>query len=292
MANTYQFGNIYYCAHKRELVQEGEVINLRRKVAELLELLLENRHRVVEREELLTSIWREGVMRENSLLQCIRELRQALGDKVQCPQFIKTYHSKGYQWIYTPTVIIATQSVLTSELLTATLPIKLSPSKFFRVIDKMSSLKISRGVITSMIFVIGFMALLFYWRNPMPIQPMTPSADTITLAILPFSNQTGDMSLQWIKMGLSDMVMSALAQSSRLSITPIHVIQDVLSKQENFDEVMPLLSILNVDYLIQSQIKRSASSVYQFAYQVFDKNGLMSTDVLLYPISLLRSRPS
>jgi len=283
MANIYQFGNIYYHAHKRELVYAGEVINLRRKVAELLEMLLDNRHRVVEREELLTSIWREGVMRENSLLQCIRELRQALGDKAQRPQFIKTYHSKGYQWIYTPTLIISAEQTLSNESLTADIPIKSSPSKSPRFIDTMSSFNMSRGVIASIALVMCLMALFFYWRDPMQMpQAMTPP-ETITLAILPFSNNTGDASLQWVKMGLSDMVMSALAQSSRLSITPIYVVQDVLSKQENFDEPTQLLGTLNVDFLIQSQVKLSELSAYQFAYQVFDKNGFVSTEKLSIP---------
>jgi len=97
MENTYQFGSTCYHAHKRELVKPDKVVYLRRKVAAVVKILLENRHRIVEHEELLTSIWREGTMRENSLLQCIRELRQILGDKAQQSQFIKTYHTNHTQ---------------------------------------------------------------------------------------------------------------------------------------------------------------------------------------------------
>ncbi|MFV1985404.1 MAG: transcriptional regulator, partial [Thiohalomonadales bacterium] len=118
MDNFYKFDDISYNPHTRELIKQRESIYLRRKVSEVLDILLKNRHRIVGREELLTSIWREGAIRENSLLQCVRELRQILGDNVQQPKYIKTYHTNGYQWIDTHIAIIETDNNTALEQVT------------------------------------------------------------------------------------------------------------------------------------------------------------------------------
>ncbi|MDN3611078.1 winged helix-turn-helix domain-containing protein [Vibrio ostreicida] len=66
---------------------------LRHKVAELLTYLIENKDRVVSKDELLSTLWRHGEYRDTSLIQSVRDLRRALGDKAQTPSYIRTYHN-------------------------------------------------------------------------------------------------------------------------------------------------------------------------------------------------------
>jgi len=80
-------------------------VQLRHKVANLLAYLIKNSTRIISKEELLTELWQHGDYRENSLIQSIRELRAALGDKARSPSFIKTYSQRGYQWIHQVSVI-------------------------------------------------------------------------------------------------------------------------------------------------------------------------------------------
>src|SRR5262249_14616245 len=50
-------------------------------------------------DELLREVWPGIVVGDSSLKSCIRQIRQALGDRVRQPQFIETVHRRGYRFI-------------------------------------------------------------------------------------------------------------------------------------------------------------------------------------------------
>src|SRR5262249_39197615 len=58
-------------------------VALRPKSFELLRYLVENPDRLVTKEELLKAIWPNAVVTDESLTQCVREVRQAIGDNKQ-----------------------------------------------------------------------------------------------------------------------------------------------------------------------------------------------------------------
>src|SRR5438552_17500497 len=69
-------------------------IKLRPKTFDILRLLLENAGRLVRREELISTVWHNVIVNEESVTQCVSELRQALGD--QAHKIIKTISRRGY----------------------------------------------------------------------------------------------------------------------------------------------------------------------------------------------------
>ena len=68
--------------------------DLRRKSFEVLRYLVEHAGRVVTKEEMLAAIWPDVTVGDESLTQCISEVRRALGDKSQ--RIIKTVARRGY----------------------------------------------------------------------------------------------------------------------------------------------------------------------------------------------------
>jgi eukaryotic-like serine/threonine-protein kinase len=74
----------------------GKVIRLQRKPLELLILLVENRHRVVLKSELLTHLWPGISVTENALAQAISAVREALGESG--PAAITCVRSRGYRF--------------------------------------------------------------------------------------------------------------------------------------------------------------------------------------------------
>jgi len=82
---------------RRVLLQHGREVIPRAKVFDLLVYLLERRERVVTREELLSELWGGRSIAENSLAQCIIELRKILGDDARNPRFIQTIPKAGYR---------------------------------------------------------------------------------------------------------------------------------------------------------------------------------------------------
>jgi DNA-binding winged helix-turn-helix (wHTH) protein/tetratricopeptide (TPR) repeat protein len=73
---------------------DGEAIRLRPKALEMLQLFAANAGRVLSKEELMEAVWPNVHVGEDSLFQCIREIRTALGDDRR--QTVKLVSGRGY----------------------------------------------------------------------------------------------------------------------------------------------------------------------------------------------------
>ena len=76
------------------LTAEAGDIALRPKSFDVLRFLVENAGRLVSREDVLEAVWPGLTVTEESLTQCVSEVRQALGDSGQ--RIIKTVPKRGY----------------------------------------------------------------------------------------------------------------------------------------------------------------------------------------------------
>jgi DNA-binding winged helix-turn-helix (wHTH) protein len=77
----------------------AEVLRLRPKSFAVLRHLVAQAGRVVSSDELLEVVWPETAVSDGVLKVCLHELRQALGDTAQAPQYIETVPRRGYRWI-------------------------------------------------------------------------------------------------------------------------------------------------------------------------------------------------
>lgn len=82
-----------------ELCADGEPLHIEPQVIELLVLLLEQRERMVSKQEILDKIWHGRVVSEAALSSRIKSLRQALGDDGRSQKFIRTIHKKGFRFV-------------------------------------------------------------------------------------------------------------------------------------------------------------------------------------------------
>ncbi|MEZ8052987.1 transcriptional regulator [Vibrio atlanticus] len=62
----------------------------------VLEVLIANQGQVVPKKELFTQVWGDRIVSDNSLTQCIAQLRLAFGDNGKEQKYIKTIPSRGY----------------------------------------------------------------------------------------------------------------------------------------------------------------------------------------------------
>lgn len=75
-------------------VAGGEAIKLRPKTFALLHLFATNPNRLLTKYELMSAIWPNIHVGDDSLFQCIREIRAALGDEKR--QLVKSVSGRGY----------------------------------------------------------------------------------------------------------------------------------------------------------------------------------------------------
>jgi DNA-binding winged helix-turn-helix (wHTH) protein/TolB-like protein len=79
----------------RGCLQHGqEEIKLRPKSFDVLKYLVENNGRLITKDELIRAVWVDTAVTDDSLVQCLKDIRHALRDDAQ--QIIKTVHGRGY----------------------------------------------------------------------------------------------------------------------------------------------------------------------------------------------------
>ncbi len=96
---TYRFDRFTVETRSARLFRDGEAVATEPKVFLVLLFLLENRHRLVEKQEILDVVWHDAVVTENALTRAVTRLRKILGDDPRVPRFIETAHGRGYRFL-------------------------------------------------------------------------------------------------------------------------------------------------------------------------------------------------
>src|SRR5229473_3697758 len=91
---THSFGEFTLDLTRGCLLHGQEQIKLRPKSFEVLNYLVENNGRLVSKDELIHAVWVDTAVTDDSLVQCLKDIRHALRDEAQ--QIIKTVHGRGY----------------------------------------------------------------------------------------------------------------------------------------------------------------------------------------------------
>ena len=91
----FEFGPYRIDTVNRQLMRDGEVVPLKAKAVDTLLLLIENRGDVLEKDDLMKSLWPDSFVEEANLTQNIYTLRKALGNA----DYIKTVPRRGYRFV-------------------------------------------------------------------------------------------------------------------------------------------------------------------------------------------------
>src|SRR5215831_7357158 len=97
----YRFGEFTLDPGRGTVLNSDRVVKLRPKVYQALLYILENRGRLIGKEELIHTLWSDAFVTEDSLVQCMVELRRALDDRAQ--EIVRTVPRRGYEFTATVT---------------------------------------------------------------------------------------------------------------------------------------------------------------------------------------------
>ena len=93
----YRFGDYTLDLDSGFLLRGGEEVALRAKSFEVLTYLVERHGRLVTKTELIEGVWRDAAVTDNSLAQCLVEIRRALDDDAQ--ELVRTVARRGYLFV-------------------------------------------------------------------------------------------------------------------------------------------------------------------------------------------------
>ena len=95
----YEFGDVAVDLRRVEVRRAGEAVPLEPKSFDVLRHLLENRDRLVTKDELLDAVWKDTFVTPNVLTRAVAQLRKGLGDDAFEARYIETVAKRGYRFI-------------------------------------------------------------------------------------------------------------------------------------------------------------------------------------------------
>jgi len=95
----YYFDQFRLSTNTVELLFNEQVVSIDPKMFGVLCFFCQNTDRVISRDELLSEIWKDSIVSENTLNKLIASLRKSLNDDAKSPKFIQTVPKLGYRFI-------------------------------------------------------------------------------------------------------------------------------------------------------------------------------------------------
>ena len=95
----YRFDDFLADPKTWRLSRDGHEMHLEPVVLRLLVYLIENRERLVTRQELMDTVWGDTVISESALTKAVARLRKALGDDFTTHRYLETVRSRGYRFV-------------------------------------------------------------------------------------------------------------------------------------------------------------------------------------------------
>ena len=90
---------------RRELKRGSELVATGPQVFDLLAYLIENRGRVVSKDDLVKGVWGGRAVSESTITSCINAVRKAIGDSGEEQGLLRRISRKGYRFVGEVTVV-------------------------------------------------------------------------------------------------------------------------------------------------------------------------------------------
>jgi DNA-binding winged helix-turn-helix (wHTH) protein/TolB-like protein/tetratricopeptide (TPR) repeat protein len=246
----YQFGRFRLDSSERTLLRDQEPVPLTLKAFDILVVLLQNSGHVVQKDELMNAVWADTAVEESNLSQNIYTLRKALGQISEGCEFIETIPRVGYRFA-APVQTLPEDSDLVLERHTSS-QIVIEEEVGLAEPASEAELK-SRGLVSPQwqrrkrLWVLVAAAVLSVGiTTALLVRAYLKSNDVMSVAVLPFSNATGDPGEEYFSDGVAEDVIDDLARLPDVRVMSRHASFSFKGKQDDPQQVGKLLNVAAV----------------------------------------------
>ena len=183
-----------------------EPIALTPKIFDTLLYLVSHSGQVIEKDELMSSIWPDTIVEENNLNKNISVLRHVLGENPGEHRYIVTVPGKGYKFVAS-VVESSANGIKSVDIAHADITLLRSGPSRATSRSKKSAFA-AAGVIAATaiaVLTIGYS----YFNNPRPID---------SIAVMPFVNKSGDAELEYLADGMTETLIGRLSHLPNLHV--------------------------------------------------------------------------
>jgi TolB-like protein len=180
---TFRFAGYTIDPDRRELRLDEEIVHVEPQVFDVLIYLIENRDRVVTKDELFDSVWQRRIVSETTLSSRINAARRAIGDSGDSQHFIRTIARKGVRFVGT-------------------------------VVEEDYSGARTRGLAKGYTTERALLQAMPRTEAAQILQP----PDKPSIAVLPFTNLSSDLEQEYFADGIVEDIITALSRARWLFV--------------------------------------------------------------------------
>lgn len=225
------------------LTADGAPVSLEPKALRLLLFLIQNRGRLVRKQEILDAVWADAAVTESALTRSIGLLRKTLDDDSREPRFIETVPTAGFRFIARVEVVAPPEPTTETSIATPPLPPEPAPRRrhFLRLV--------MIAAVCLIILTVAAWRIAAARSRPAPIR---------SLAVLPLDNLSGDPSQEYFADGMTDELTTEIARIPNLRVVSR---ASVMAGNELSRPIPEIARQLNVDAVVKGSIVRSGDRI-------------------------------
>ncbi|OLB34503.1 MAG: hypothetical protein AUH11_17910 [Acidobacteria bacterium 13_2_20CM_57_17] len=243
----YEFGSYSLDAVERVLLRDGQPVILPPKDLETLLVMVERAGHIVEKEELLETVWPGVFIEEGNLARHIFNLRQVLGDSPDGRKYIETIPKRGYRFVAAvhedqEPAAAHPAAPQTSEQAPTVVPLGQKRSLWLWLLALSVALGVALGAT-------GLREKLFRKSDATTIR---------SLAVLPLENLSHDPEQEYFADGMTEALTTELAQIGTLKV----ISRTSVMQYKRTKKLLPQIAKeLGVDAVVEGAVQRSGDKV-------------------------------
>jgi TolB-like protein/DNA-binding winged helix-turn-helix (wHTH) protein len=271
----YEFGPFLLDPGQRRLSRDRALVPVAPKGIEILIFLVEHQGQVVTKDELIQNVWPNTFVEEANLSQNVFLLRKALGEKAQENRYIATVPGRGYRFVAHVHKVDACEvdvrEVQKNEVqeneVRETVVSERKQSQFAVVTQPSTPAvhaSIERGTHSWRRSVATWAALVvlvlaaFGFIERRHWLGSAKAAGVSSIAVLPLENLTGDSSQDYFADGMTDALITDLAQIGALRVISHTSVEQYKGTRKPLPQIA---KELNVDAVVEGSVARSGNRV-------------------------------
>jgi DNA-binding winged helix-turn-helix (wHTH) protein/TolB-like protein/Tfp pilus assembly protein PilF len=224
---VYEFDDFRLKAKSHRLFrrESGELVPLTPKAVELLIFLIQNKGRVLTKDELLDTIWADTIVEESNLSQTIFVLRKTLGENTKKPRFILTVPNRGYQFIAEVRETSAEDKILEDEFLTEI--------QTRETLDRDSEIRNPKSsryfwLAVPLVLLLTFGIYRFY-----PAAKPASVSEIRSIAVLPFEDSGAEQADKYFGVNLAEALANKFSNLKQITVAPTRSVSKYADSRED-----------------------------------------------------------
>jgi DNA-binding winged helix-turn-helix (wHTH) protein/TolB-like protein len=282
---VFLFDDVRVEPSKFQVFKAGNAVQIEPKTFSLLLFLIENRGRLVEKDEILNTVWKGAFVTENALAREITKLRKTLQDDPRAARYIQTVHTRGYRFIAEvqhrngaaevdtkeeiPVAAGEVQSdfALTDRVSSVPTVIPESDRRKFPLLSRKAVVVLSCAVLV-ILFTAGFL-----WKQRARRTQSPPASSIFSVGVLPFKISGGTQNDEYLGVEIADSLTNRLSSSKNLSVVPVTTVLHFAGSNQDPQAVG---RALNVDFVLSGEIDKAKQHVTTQLIRVRDGVSLLT----------------